>query len=383
MSLLKQIFLAAVLLTLGAAAALVFVPAARPYLAWTGLAAPLERLGLIATEAADDDSGARGGFGGGAIAVVAAAPEPRPLNDIVTSIGTARAARAVALTSDVAGRIRTLHVASGDRAEAGQIIAELDDDAAQIALDRARLVLDDARTTAARLAQLRTTGASTDLQVQEADLALKTAELEFRDAEFKLSQFRVTAPFDGWVGILSVEEGDQIGSDTEITTLEDRSSLILDFRVPERVVRDLKLGDPVEAAPLATPGQSLEGRIVALDNRVDEVSRALRVRAAVGNDSDAYRPGMAFRITLRIEGESHPAVDPLAIQWNSTGSYVWVVRDGRAAQAPVRILQRNADSVLVDLAVQPGDLVVTEGVQALRPDAEVVPRPPGAAAPET
>lgn len=53
------------------------------------------------------------------------------------------------------------------------------------------------------------------------------------------------------------------------------------------------------------------------------------------------------------------------------GAFVWVVRGGHAARLPIRILQRNADTVLIEAALEPGDLVVTEGVQALRPDAEV------------
>jgi hypothetical protein len=95
------------------------------------------------------------------------------------------------------------------------------------------------------------------------------------------------------------------------------------------------------------------------------------VQAEIENKDDAYRPGMAFRISVAIAGESHPSVDPLAIQWGSDGPYVWLVRDGKASREAIRILQRNATSVIVDLAARPGDLVVSEGVQALRPGAAV------------
>jgi multidrug efflux pump subunit AcrA (membrane-fusion protein) len=66
-----------------------------------------------------------------------------------------------------------------------------------------------------------------------------------------------------------------------------------------------------------------------------------------------------------------PSVSPLAIQWGADGAFVWVVRAAKAARLPVRILQRNADAVLIEADLQPGDLVVTDGVQALRPGADV------------
>ena len=112
--------------------------------------------------------------------------------------------------------------------------------------------------------------------------------------------------------------------------------------------------------------------IVALDSRVDSASRTLRVQAALENADDALRGGMAFAIELGFRGERYPAVDPLAIQWGADGAFVWVAREGRAARVPVRVVQRNSDQVLVAGALEPGERVITEGLQRLRPGAPVV-----------
>ncbi|TKA95165.1 efflux RND transporter periplasmic adaptor subunit, partial [Cereibacter changlensis] len=216
-------------------------------------------------------------------------------------------------------------------------------------------------------------GAVTDLQRQDAELALRTAELALRQAEFDLAEHRITAPVAGSVGLLAVEEGDQVNPGDEITQIDDRSSVIVNFRVPERVVGSLRIGAPVSATPLAVGGVEAEGRISAIDNRVDVSSRSLRVQAAIPNAEDRLRSGMAFSITLRLEGETHPAVDPLSVQWGSDGAFVWIARDGKASQLPVSILQRNSDSVLVRAEFLPGDQVVIEGVQALRPNIDVAP----------
>lgn len=346
-----------------------FVPAARPLLTGLGVLEPMQRIGLIA--APDPEAEADAPRAAPATTVVAVEPELREIEDVVMAIGTARGVRAAVLAAEVPGRLAALNVASGDYVEQGAVLAELDSEAARIALDRAQLLLSDARTDFARLTTLRQSGSGTELQVQEAELALRSAELELRQAEFDLQRHTLTAPIAGWVGIIEAEIGDLIPSGTEITRIEDRSSLLVEFRVPERVVSRLAPGDAVFAAPLADPGARLEGRITALDNRVDQTSRSLRVQAAIENTDDRLRAGMAIGIELAFTGDAHPAVDPLAIQWGADGAFVWAVREGKALRLDIRILQRNAEAVLIEAALEPGDLVVTEGVQVLRPGAAV------------
>ncbi len=392
MPLWKQALMIAAIAALACVMAAAFLPAAHPLLARIGVLAPLDRLGLVAPppEAdADPARGTRPGTGGpgagGPVTVIAAEAAPQVMRDVVTAIGTARGIRSVILVPEVSGRVLVLNVASGDYVKAGTVIAELDSEAAGIAVDRAALLVSDAQTTRDRLTRLKTTGTTTDLQVQEAELAVKTSELALREARFDLVKHRIIAPIAGWVGILGVEVGNQVSPIVEITRIEDRSSLLVDFRVPERVVSRLALGDMISAQPLADPGSVLPGTISALDNRVDEKSRSLLVQAAIGNADDRLRAGMAFLISLGFTGESHPAVDPLSIQWGAEGAFVWAVRDGRATRLPIRILQRNSDVVLVDATLLPGDLVVTEGVQSLRPGSEVqvAPTAPDTTAPKT
>lgn len=375
MALWKQLCMALVVVAGVLVGWALFLPSARPWLDAAGLLAPMQQIGLMAdaTEDATQAGAAPGGAGqgGSAPTVIAAEVRTTVLNDVITAVGSARGARSVILEAEVDGQVTAINVQPGEMVKAGDVVVDLDSQAARIALDRATLILGDARATQTRVAQLQARGAATDLQVQEADLALRTAELQAREAEFELSRHRIVAPIAGWVGILDLDVGDRVTSGIEVTRLEDRSSLIVDFRVPERIVSRLKLGDPVTAMPLADPARMLEGRITALDNRVDEASRSLLVQAAIPNADDALRSGMAFSISLSFTGASHPAVDPLAIQWGASGAFVWVVRDGKAAQIPVRIVQRNSDAVLIMADLIAGDLVVTEGVQALRPGAPV------------
>ncbi|MCB6178592.1 efflux RND transporter periplasmic adaptor subunit [Rhodobacter sp. Har01] len=352
-----------------------FVPGTRPWLDRIGLLQPLASLGVVPAKAAAGPDGQAKGGGPGAM-VVAGEVRHQVLRDVVAAIGSARGVQSVDLSFGVTGRLTALTVAPGQRVAAGDVIAELDAEAALLMVERARLVLEDAQKTLDRLDQLAQSGATTSLQRQDAELALRTADLALQSAERDLTDHRLTAPIAGYVGLIEPQTGDLVTPTTTITRIEDRSSLIVDFRVPERVAARVAPGDMVAAAPISTPGQAIEGRIVAVDNRVDETSRTLRVQATIGNADDSLRAGMAFRIELAFTGAEYPAVDPLAIQWGAEGAFVWIVRQGKAVRLPIRILQRNADAVLVEAALEAGDLVVTEGVQALRPGAEVSVAPP-------
>ncbi len=375
MRLWKQAVLALTVLAVAVVVWARYFPAAGAFLERAGIA-----IASVEPRNVEADS-PRGFQGRGDAPIVIGAPvREAKINDSVSAIGDGRAARSVTITPYVAGRVSSIEVASGDEVREGMLLVRLDSEAEEIELDRARLTLDDARATLERTDGLVKSGAVTEVQLRAAQLAVSQGELAVRDAELALEHRQIRAPFDGWVGILAVDVGDQVGTSTEITTLDDRSHILVDFRVPERFVSQIRVGAPVAAQPLGRPELTLDGEVVTLDSRISPDTRTLRVRASLDNSEDRLRTGMAFSITMKFPGEVFPAVDPLAIQWSADGAYVWSRADGKAAEVPVRIVQRNNDAVLVDAALAPGAMVVTQGVQMLRTGAPF--RFEGEAAPE-
>jgi RND family efflux transporter MFP subunit len=163
-----------------------------------------------------------------------------------------------------------------------------------------------------------------------------------------------------------MEAGNYVTSQTSIATIDDRSSILVDFHVPERFASMIEIGAPIRATPLANPDREYAGTVSAIDNRIDEKSRTLWVQATIANPSDSLRAGMSFQINMSVPGESYPAVSPLAVQWGSEGAFIWTVDDGKAKRVPVRIVQRNTENVLVDAPIAAGTVVVIEGVQSVR-----------------
>ena len=102
------------------------------------------------------------------------------------------------------------------------------------------------------------------------------------------------------------------------------------------------------ATPIARPNDVFDGTVSAVDNRIDEASRTLRVQARIANADDTLRAGMSFQVSMKFPGDTYPSVNPLAIQWGTDGAFVWAMRDGKAKRTPVRIVQRNTETVLVE-----------------------------------
>lgn len=377
----RQVFLTLGILVIAGGLWTAFAPGAAPMRARLGL--PEARV----EESAPGAPGTRGGPGGGPAVVIGVAVTQGRANARVSAIGDARALRSVTVKPLSSGRLVSLDAAAGTEVRAGDVIARLDDDLEAIALERAELAVEDAEVTHERVRRLLARGAATDVQGREARLALDSARLEARNAALELERREILAPIDGVLGLPPVEVGDQVDTGTAIAAIEDRSSLLVEFRVPERAVGALAIGDAVAVTPLARPELSLEGKISALDNRLDAASRTLLVRAALPNADDRLRPGMAFAVEMRLPGDPFPEIDALAIQWGAGGAFVWVERAGRAARVPVRVVQRDAERALVAGELTPGERVVSEGVQRLREGAPLrfVGDPPpaadGAAAP--
>ena len=247
------------------------------------------------------------------------------------------------------------------------MLLELDSRREMLAVDLARVRVRNARQLFSRYERSAGSGAVSDSTVSDARGALDEAEIALRQAEVALSDREVVAPFDGFVGMTEIDVGDRIGTGDAITTLDDRGSLLVGFAVPELFLGRIGKGHPVLVAAWAARDQAIPGEIVDLGSRIDPMSRSFTARARVANAGDAFRPGMSFAVTLDVHGRRYPLVPEISVRYGTEGAFVWVVREGAAARVPVRIVQRQEATVLVDAALEDGEPVVVEGIQRLRP----------------
>lgn len=336
------------------------------------LGVPETIVGLVGREAPTAkpaESGRRGGLNGQLTVVVKPATTGK-VNDRLHAIGDGDAVRSVAVTPLVSGQVAELLVQPGQQVKAGDIIAKLDSDVETIAVSSAKVALESATNTLTRNQGLEKIISRADLQ--DAQSAVQTAQLALSMAQLNLYRRDIRSPVTGIAGIVNVEVGDYVTVSTPVVTIDDRSRLLVDFWVPERFTGLVKIGQEVEANPIAQSHKSYTGKIYAIDNRIDVASRTLHLRAEVPNDKDELRAGQSFEMVMTMPGETWPSVDPLAIQWDSNGSFVWrVTKDRKVEKVPAVIVQRNPENVLIDAKLNPGDQIAIEGLQRLRNGLEV------------
>ncbi|KQS97917.1 MULTISPECIES: efflux RND transporter periplasmic adaptor subunit [unclassified Rhizobium] len=372
MRLWKQLLICLVILVAALGVWVHFVPGADAMLAKAGV--PQQVIALVAKPAGEAKDGGQGqgsgqgrrnqGGGGGATLVVTQPVDVAVVNDRLNAIGNGAAILSVSVTPQATGNLTEVLAKSGDRIEKGQVIARLDSDEQAIAADQAKVAVESAKEKVERNRKL---GNAVSVAVlRDAEFAMQAAELALKTAELDLKRRDIVSPSAGIVGIITVNPGDYVTTSTPIAVVDDRSQILVDFWVPERFSNKISVGQDVSATAIALPTSELSGVIDAIDNRVDQESRTLRVRARIENPDDTLRAGMSFSVSVRFAGDQYPTVNPLAVQWSADGSYVWRVQEEKSQRVPVKIIQRNSDKVLVDAELAKGDAVVMEGVQRLR-----------------
>lgn len=318
----------------------------------------------------------QGGNGGGAgksrgVPVVVARTGAGANDIFIDSIATARAKRFVTLYPEVPGEVVSFERQAGERVNAGDVILKLDSRDTELAVELAKVRVEEAELALQRSRQLLERNVNSAAKVQDARTILERTRIERRQAEEALAKRTMRAPFDGVLGIPKVETGDRVSPATAIITVDDRRELLVEIEVPEEYLAHVAPGQTIAARTPSFPGRPFQGTVEKIDSRVMPASRTVMVRAALPNPRDLLRPGMSFAVELTIPGNSYATVPELALQWSKGESYVWRVDGDTAEKVIVRSVKRLNRVILVDGDIKQGDIVVVEGVQRLRPGRKV------------
>jgi len=322
-------------------------------------------------------AGPAGGFPGGgrpaaqAPLVTVGTVHREQLFDVVEALGTTQANESVTLTAKVTDTVRRVNFEDGDLVEAGAVLIELTNQEEEAALAEARANLDDAESQLRRQQDMNARGlsAASDLDVARSRAAAMQARLNSVVA--RLRDRLILAPFAGVLGFRQVSPGTLLTPNTPITSIDDISTIKLDFTVPETFIGAMSPGARIVAKSVSFPDRSFEGVVRTVGSRVDPVTRAVVVRAHIVNDDSALRPGML--LTVEVVTASHEAlvVPEGAVFQVQNRAYVYRVDGQTAVQQQIEIGGRRFGLVEVLDGVEEGDLVVTEGIVKLRDGIQV------------
>lgn len=370
-------------------------PIVAPYLAKVpGLAslapAPQADGGAPGPRAGGGGPGGRGGAGGPPPVVEVVTLTTGAIKEVSESVGTTRAFESVTLTSKVAGVVEKISFTEGQSVKAGDILIELDVaerkadlEAARAAIQTARAQREETNQKFERAQQLRRAGAGTEalvsdltLQLRTVDTTIITAQARERAAAARLDDFIVRAPFDGRVGLRQLSLGAFVDTRVPITTLDDVSRIRLDFAVPEPLLSRTTIGATVSAQSVAYPGRTFSGKLVAVDTRIDPVTRSVKLMAVIDNADLALKPGMFLGVALEVAQRENAVIAPEeAIVSEGPRQVAYVVVNNRIERRSVIVGQRVFGKVEIMEGLKAGDIIVARGIQRVRNGMAVQPKP--------
>ncbi len=342
------------------------------------LLAPLGMLLIVLVGCGDDkvSQGAGRPDRNRSIPVVAYPAKIETLRELISAIGTARALHSVMVFPESDGMVTEINFKANEFVKAGDVLMSLDARDQQLAVQLAKVRLADAQRQLNRFTSVNQRSTNIpESEVDAAKLALEAARIGVDTAEVTLTRRYIRAPFDGNVGITDIDVGDRVDASTMITTIDDRSTLLVNFSVPEGFIGQVIPGLSVSARLWESDQPPIQARVVAVDSRVSATSRAFVTQAGIDNLSDKLRPGMAFEMSLALSRGDYLAVPDVAVQWGADGAYLWIVKSEgsdastqKAQRVDIQIVKRLGGSLLIEADISAGTLIIAEGVQSVRQD---------------
>ena len=332
---------------------------------------------------------------GGPTPVVGAPAALDGVDIVMSGLGTVTPLRTVTVRSRVDGELMRVLFQEGQLVKEGDLLAEIDPRSFQVALDQAqgqlardRALLENAKLDLERYQVLFKQDSIAKQQVdtqvslvRQYEGAVRVDRSQIDNAKLQLSYTRITAPANGRLGLRMVDPGNIVraGDANGIVVITQLQPVTVLFTVPQdsvpAVMRRLNSGEPipVEAWDREQKARLADGALVSADNQVDPATGTVRLRAQFANDDRALFPNQFVNVRMRLDRLSDVVVIPsAAVQRGAQGLFVYVVRaDNTVTQRVVKLGPAEGQRVAVTEGLAAGEVVVVDGMDRLRPGAQV------------
>ncbi len=304
--------------------------------------------------------------------VTAAVASERQHRHTTTSIGTVLALRSVTLRNELPGTVREVTLTPGQIVDAGTVLVALDVsvEEAELKAQQAQAAL--AETVLRRVERLDRSRVTAEMELDRARAERDVALAQIARTKAIMARKTIRAPFRARVGLADLHPGQYLNEGAQLTTLQSVDDAVhVDFTVAQRVAAGLREGESVdvfagrESAPMAA-------KIVALDARVDPLTRNAWVRARIEAAAPAPAPGASVRVRVPV-GPLHTAVAvPVsALRKGPDGDHVFVIATDKNGKPRARMRQVESgtmlgDEVLILAGLSPGEQVASSGSFKLR-----------------
>lgn len=302
-------------------------------------------------------------------------------NPSIRAIGTLAPVQGIMLSADADGTIVEIAADSGTAVKEGDLLVKFD-----TSVEVAQLKAAEARAALARLQSDRATDLLGKDTISQAEADAANAQLDQALADVaalkaQIAKKEVRAPFSGRVGIREINVGQFVARGAPLMPLQKLDEVFVNFSVPQREMRALKVGQDVQVVVDAFAGRKFPAKVTAINSQVDMATRNISVQATMENPDEVLRSGMFVRVEVELPADGMQiAVPATAIAYASYGNSVFIVEnmkgeDGQeylgARQQFVKLGPTRGDLVVVTEGVKAGEEVVSAGVFKLRNGAHV------------
>lgn len=296
--------------------------------------------------------------------------EETRIDNTIYSSGTIVPNEEVELRGEISGRLVKLNIQEGRYVQKGQLIAKLNDDDIRAQLRKIDFEEQLAAQIEARQKKLLDIDA---ISKEEYDLAMNQVNTLGADRELlevQLEKTEVRAPFGGYIGFKNISEGAYITPTISIATLVQSNPVKIDFSIPEKYTQDLKVGQEVIFEIDGMSDQFL-AKVIAIDPRIDEDLRTLRLRAQADNGLGLLKPGMFVRVTVPLGSRESIMIPTEAIVPVLKGKMVFLMKGGVAIETEVQTGLRNDKNIQILEGLSVGDSVIVSGLMSLKAELPV------------
>jgi membrane fusion protein, multidrug efflux system len=341
----------------------------------------------------------KGGRRGGApstdpVPVLATAARSADVPVYLDGVGTGKALNTVTVRAQVDGKLINISFTEGQDVPKGYVLAKIDPVTYQAAYDQtvAKKAQDEAQLANARLDLERYTRLAATNAVNKQQLDTQKALVSQLEAQVKLDQASidnarailsytdVVAPIAGRTGIRLVDEGNLVraADTTGIVILTQLRPISVFFSLPQQNLPDLTKGmaeGPLPVEALTADGKNAldRGKVLVIDNQVDQTTGTVKLKAEFPNADLQLWPGQFVNVRVLIDTLRQVVVVPTAaIQRGPNGAFVYVVKDDSTVTVrPVRLTQQDDVQAVVATGLKPGERVVTTGFARLTEGTQV------------
>jgi RND family efflux transporter MFP subunit len=306
---------------------------------------------------------------------------------VVSLTGTVQAQMEINQSFRIDGRLTERTVDIGDNVKPGQLIARLDPQneessllSARAQLDAARARLVEARSHYNRMKELIVDSAVSQAQYEQAEAMLRTAESQVESvqgqvnlAQNRLSYTRLVSDVAGVVTARGPEPGEVVSAGRMIVQVAREGARDAVFDVPAQIKDSARGNAEITVALVSDPRITARARVREVSPRADPVTGTFAVRLRIIDPPPAMRLGSTVTGRMQLDSVPGARIPASALVRTEGRTAVWVVdtKQGTVALRSIAVRASDANTVQVESGLNPGDTVVTAGVQALRPGQKV------------